>query len=99
MSIVATLREKLLAVATGAGSAAYASYLVSRQVWYQAHDTGIVINEAIEDLRDLQGYERQSQPQPAPIVGPFERQLRLEFASAWNAKVMGFYDFARRWLL
>ena len=104
---------------------------MSRQVWVQAHDAGCLIDEAIDELRDLQGSQRLPTPQacllypmhnartrpprllptfmtqttctcfsvaqPAPITSPFEAQLRLDFATAWNTKVRGFYDTVRQW--
>ena len=131
MSIVATLRERLLALGTGGFAGIVVSYYASRDVWQHAHDHGVLIDSAIEELRDLQGYERPPPPQArafrikrwgspvvraqlaprrtgdqlcacpaaqaAPLASPFEVQLRLDLATAWNTRVRGFYDFMRRW--
>ena len=69
MSIVATLRERLLALGTGGFAGIVVSYYASRDVWQHAHDHGVLIDSAIEELRDLQGYER---PPPPQVRAPFE---------------------------
>ena len=69
MSIVATLRERLLALGTGGFAGIVVSYYASRDVWQHAHDHGVLIDSAIEELRDLQGYER---PPPPQARAPFE---------------------------
>jgi hypothetical protein len=130
MSIVASLRERLLALGTGGFAGIVVSYYASRDIWQHAHDHGVLIDSTIDELRDLQGYERPSPPQAraplkssggvaplvraqlgprwrptvfvpgaqaAPLASPFEVQLRLDLATAWNTRVRGLYDFMRRW--
>jgi hypothetical protein len=130
MSIVASLRERLLALGTGGFAGIVVSYYASRYIWQHAHDHGVLIDSTIDELRDLQGYERPSPPQAraplkssggvaplvraqlgprwrptvfvpgaqaAPLASPFEVQLRLDLATAWNTRVRGLYDFMRRW--
>ena len=36
--------------------------------------------------------------QPPPIASPFEAQLKLDLAAAWNVKVKALYDFLRPWV-
>ena len=39
-AFIATSRERLLSLATGAGAGAALTFYMSRQVWVQAHDAG-----------------------------------------------------------
>ena len=79
MSIVATFRERLLALGTGGFAGIVVSYYASRDIWQHAHDHGVLIDSTIEELRDLQGYERPPPPQaraplkPSGVVAPLVR--------------------------
>ena len=98
MSLLVTMREGILAFATGVGGGAVGTYLASRSVWQVAQSHGTQINRCIDDLRDLQGLQRAPPPLPPPVASPFEVQLKAEAAAAWNSRVRGLYDFARPWV-
>lgn len=98
MSLLVTMREGILAFATGVGGGVMGTYLASRSVWQVAQGHGQQINLAIDELRDLQGLQRTPPPLPPPVASPFEVQLKAEAAAAWNSRVRALYDTVRPWV-